>query len=93
MYEIPTYIDKEYLESTDLKQKVICSNLKQKVKDDRKRITALPVICSDPNFKFPLPIISKLLGTKWEGGYFEEKTFGDVKVKRKNFGDYQEKIT
>ena len=71
--------------------KVIYSNLKQKVKDDRKRITALPVICSDPNFKFPLAIISKLLGTKWKGGHFEEKTIGGVKMKRKNFGDFQEK--
>ena len=68
------------------------SNLKQKVKDDRKRITALPVICSNPKFNFPLSIISKLLGTKWEGGYFEEKKFGDVIVKRKNFGHYQEKL-
>ena len=64
--------------------------MKQKIKDDKKRITVLPVLCCDPDFDFPLQIISKLLGTKWKGGFFEEIEIGDVKLKRKNFGDYKE---
>ena len=63
--------------------------VKQKIKNERQRITALPVICSDPDFDFPLQIISKLLGQKWQGGEFEEIEVGDVKVKRKNFGNFK----
>ena len=62
---------------------------KQKISNDRQRITALPVICSDPEFDFPLQIISKQLGRKWQGGEFEEVELGDVKVKRKNFGTFK----
>ena len=64
-------------------------NFKQKIVNDRQRITALPVLCSDENFDFPLQIISKQLGQKWKGGQFEEVVLGDETVKRKNFGSFK----
>ena len=65
---------------------------KQKISNDRQRITALPVICTDPDFDFPLQIISKQLGQKWKNGEFEEVEVGDIKVKRKNFGNFKVRL-
>ena len=63
--------------------------LKQKITDDKQRITVLPTICSDPDFNFPLQVISKLLGRKWKDGIDEEVQIGDMKVFRRNFGDFK----
>jgi len=62
---------------------------KQKIHGDKQRITVLPTICTDPNFKFPLQVISKLLGKKWKGGVDEEVQIGQEKVFRRNFGDFK----
>jgi len=65
--------------------------LKQKLKDEKRRITAVPVICSDPKIRFPLPIISILKGVKWtRDNEDEEVDLGSVKVERKNFGNFKE---
>ena len=54
--------------------------------DERKHMSALPVICPDPNFDFPLQVISKLKGTKWSSpNESEEVDLGDVKVFRRKF--------
>ena len=68
------------------------NTLKQKITDDRKRLTAVPFICTDKKFAFPLPIISKVKGLRWSSpNEDEEISFGDVKVTRKNFGNFKER--
>ena len=61
----------------------------QKILDDKKRITLLPTICSDPKFNFPLQVISKQLGRKWKDGVNEEVQVGEYNVFRKNFGNFK----
>ena len=66
------------------------NTLKQKITDDRKRLTSVPFICTDKKFAFPLPIISKVKGVRWSSSNEnEEISFGDVKVTRKNFGNFK----
>ena len=79
------YSDITHRNKNQLKIHVFQTWIKQKISNDRQRITALPVICTDPEFDFPLQIISKQLGVKWKGGEFEEIELGDIKVKRKKF--------
>ena len=67
------------------------SSSKQKIANEKGRITALPVICSDSKIKFPLPIISKLKGVRWKkDNQDEEVDLGVVKIQRKNFGNFKE---
>ena len=68
------------------------NTLKQKITDDRKRLTAVPFICTDENFNFPLPIISKVKGIRWSApNEDEEISFGDVTVTRKHFGNFKDR--
>ena len=84
----------ELMESWDYFCKLLSKILqlfKQKITDDKQRITVLPTICSDPNFKLPLQVVSKLLGRKWKDGTNEEIQIGEVNVFRRNFGNFKAK--
>ena len=65
--------------------------LKQKITDERKRFTVVPIICCDESFDFPVTIISKLKGARWSSpNTNEEVDLGDQKVVRKNFGRFKD---
>ena len=64
---------------------------KQKISDEKKRFTVLPIICMDESFDFPLTIISKIKGMRWSAPNIDEEIdLGDIKVQRKNFGKFKD---